>query len=222
MIKAVFFDLDETLVDATGVHEVATRQAFKHFGFDYDEIKKMSPHHVSRGKKVVENIKVRVTAAQISERDLPFDKLIAYRESVFINLISKHATLLPGAKEALMYCKEHKAIVAIVSSGSSLYINTVITKYDLSNLIDYTVSGDDVTKGKPDPESYEKAFSQLYDKTIVKDECLIVEDSEAGILAGQGAHIPTLLVNKKAPTMKNIQSNHAILSLQDFKVIIHL
>jgi mannitol-1-/sugar-/sorbitol-6-phosphatase len=46
------------------------------------------------------------------------------------------------------------------------------------------ISGDDVTKGKPDPEGFLKAASHL---GVRPERCIVVEDSPTGILAGRRA-----------------------------------
>ena len=56
-----------------------------------------------------------------------------------------------------------------------------------SKLIDYLeffLSNQDVTKGKPDPEMYNVAISRL---ALIPDECLIVEDNQNGIRAAKAA-----------------------------------
>src|SRR5439155_43796 len=43
MLKGVFFDLDETLIDADGRHREASRRAFAAFGMDWDEALRRKP-----------------------------------------------------------------------------------------------------------------------------------------------------------------------------------
>jgi beta-phosphoglucomutase len=58
----------------------------------------------------------------------------------------------------------------------------VIKHLGIAELFDVTVFGDDVTNNKPDPECYETAAKLLGAKP---EECLIFEDSEAGITAAE-------------------------------------
>ena len=58
----------------------------------------------------------------------------------------------------------------------------------LSSYLDFFLSNQDVIKGKPDPEIYNKAINKL---GLQPNECLIVEDNQNGIKAAlaSGAHL---------------------------------
>ncbi len=55
------------------------------------------------------------------------------------------------------------------------------------------VCGEDVVRGKPDPEGYETAARRL---RVAPERCLVVEDAEAGIRAGIAAGAHTLVVGR--------------------------
>ena len=54
--------------------------------------------------------------------------------------------------------------------------------------MEFYVSNEDVTKGKPDPEMYTKAIEKM---NLLPENCLILEDNENGILAAKasGGHL---------------------------------
>lgn len=99
MIRAAFFDLDETLINAEYAHKIATEKAFATFGYDYSEIRKKSPGYTSMGKRVYDNLKARRDGAGISEVDIPMDKLQEVREKLFLPLMKEEIVLLEGARK---------------------------------------------------------------------------------------------------------------------------
>ena len=64
----------------------------------------------------------------------------------------------------------------------------MMEKSGLIGYLEFILSNQDVSKGKPDPEMYNKAISRL---GLVPEECLIVEDNPNGLKAayGSGAHV---------------------------------
>jgi mannitol-1-/sugar-/sorbitol-6-phosphatase len=53
------------------------------------------------------------------------------------------------------------------------------------------ITADDVTVGKPGPEPYERACSEL---AVPADECLVIEDARAGVTAGKSAGMTVFAV----------------------------
>lgn len=188
MFKAVFFDLDETLIEAIYCHSEANKRVFKKFNIDYEEMKNKTKSIDFLGMRIVDILKKRRDVMGVKEEQLPIRKLAAEREKIFLNLVKKKATLLPGAKEALTYVKSKNKVLGVSSSGTRKYITIVLKKFNLLKFVDFIVGGEDVVKGKPNPECYLKSYS-LASKIIPlkKEECLVVEDSPNGIIAAKKA-----------------------------------
>jgi len=71
----------------------------------------------------------------------------------------------------------------------------MMQKAGLKKYLDYMVSNEDVSIGKPDPEMYVKAMSYL---GVEPHECLIVEDNENGIKAARASGGHLLIVKEVA------------------------
>lgn len=198
MIRAVFFDLDDTLVDAMDCHRQANVESFAKFGLDYDEAKRKSKEFIPLGRKVVDVIKVRKDALNVSEEKLPLKKLVRVREEIFLKLLESKVRLLPGAVHALEQARKNVRIVAIVSSGIREYINRVLNQFNLAKYVDFIIGAEDAVKGKPNPECYEKAYELIpKELKIKKYECLVVEDSVNGVKAGKAAGMKVIFVPSK-------------------------
>lgn len=218
MIKAVFFDLDETLVDVYSCHSFAFKQAFDLFNLDYQQAKKLSSNYESLGRRINEILSVRKKALNISEQTLPLNELATVREKYFLNCIKKKAKLFPGARQAVTQAKELTQAVAIVSSGTHKFINLCLTQFKLKSYIDYIVGEQDVTRGKPYPDAYLKAFNLLpQNLKINKSECLVVEDSVNGVKAAQAAGLKVVFVPSKY-TKGTIKADWQLSSLTQFNL----
>lgn len=188
MIKAVFFDLDETLIKAMDCHLEANDLVFKKFTLDYAEIEKRTKSIDFLGMRMVDILKAMRDSMNVTESQLPIKTLTTEREKIFLKLIQNKAQLLPGAKDALEYVKSKGKILDVSSSGTRKYIKTALNKFNLYNLVDFIVGEEDVNKGKPNPECYLKSYS-LASKMIPlkKEECLVVEDSPNGVISAHKA-----------------------------------
>lgn len=82
---------------------------------------------------------------------------------------------MPGAIDAVKLSKQKGRIVAIISSGTRKYINLALEIFDLKQYVDYIVGGEDVERGKPYPDVYQKAYSFLPDKSIKKQNALLLK-----------------------------------------------
>lgn len=198
-IRAVFFDLDETLIDARSCHLEANRLTFEDFGLDYARARAIAGDFV--GMRLVDSLAARRDALGVREADLPVQRLMERREAHYLRLLPETGTLLSGAKEAVLDVRQRGLIPAVVSSSTLRVIREVFNLFGLANVPAFVVAGDEVARGKPHPESYELAFDRLAAVGDVgKHEVLVVEDSASGVRAGQSAGLPVCLVPYDPPS----------------------
>ena len=81
---------------------------------------------------------------------------------------------------ALSKLKSEGYGLALASNSVRVTIDMMMEKAELQKYLDFTLSNQDVTKSKPDPEIYIKAISRF---GLKPEECLIVEDNQNGIKA---------------------------------------
>lgn len=215
MFKALFFDLDETLIAVMKYHLKAQRLIFEKFNIDYNEVKKRTEKYDFLGRLLVDILKIQKDSMQVTEKQLPLAKLTKEREKIFLSLVEKKASLLPGAKHVLKYFKKQNKIIAISSSGTRKYINLVIDKFNLKRFVDFIVGEEDVSVGKPDPQIYLVAYQKARKiAPIKKDECLVFEDSPNGVIAAKSAGLKVCYIpffNKH----KNIKADYYLKNLKE-------
>jgi len=91
--------------------------------------------------------------------------------------------------------------IAVCSNSIRQTIDLMMEKAGLASYIDFIVSNEDVTEGKPQPEIYERAVNYF---RFQASECLVVEDNEKGIKAARAAGTHVLEVQNVAQT--NLQN----------------
>jgi sugar-phosphatase len=170
---AILFDMDGTLVDSTQcVEGIMGRWAHKH-NLDRDLVVQLS-----HGRRTIDC--VREVAPHLNTEEEA--KAIDAEELV----TQEGLTEVPGAQRLLSKLKPRQW--AIVTSASRA-LATFRLQYLGLPLPEVLISGDDVAKGKPDPEGYLKAASRL---GVLPDRCVVVEDAPIGILAGRRAGMSIL------------------------------
>lgn len=98
--------------------------------------------------------------------------------------------LYPDALEVLNYFKDTNKKTALITSSKQENIDPLLEKYDIRHLFDVTITRFDVENQKPHPESIEKALILL---DGIKDEAIIIGDSDKDVLAGINSGIDSIL-----------------------------
>jgi beta-phosphoglucomutase len=88
-------------------------------------------------------------------------------------------------REAVRHAAE-RVPVAVVSGAARAEIEPVLQAADIADAIAAVVPADDVERGKPDPEGYERALA-LLDGGLVAKDVVVFEDTEAGVAAAKAA-----------------------------------
>ena len=124
---------------------------------------------------------------------LPKEKeaLADRKNSYYVEYIKKLTpeAILPGVMDNLEALK--KAGVKVAVGSSSKNTSMILSKIGLSDYFDVVVDGNQIKNSKPDPEVFLKASELLQ---IAPENCMVVEDSDAGILAAKKAGMISLAV----------------------------
>jgi len=124
--------------------------------------------------------------------DVEYDKIRAKRIELMDAFVEKEGvTLKPGIHELLTYLKTQGIKTAIATSSpverTMLYLSSV----GLQHSFDEIVSGYMVEKGKPEPDIFLYAAKKL---AAEPGQCIVLEDSPAGILAAYRAGCKPVMV----------------------------
>ena len=104
--------------------------------------------------------------------------------------LSAGAPVLPGALELLRDLKANNVPTALVSASPRVLVDSVLENVS-EHTFSFSLSADDVTNPKPDPEAYLKAADKF--QVNIKN-CLILEDSQTGVKAATASGAFTIAV----------------------------
>lgn len=171
-IKTALFDFDGVVVDTEPIYDIFWNEAGKRYGLGIDNF-----------------------AAVIKGTTLPYimDKYFSDRSEEFRQMVVKESTeyestmplpAMPGSMEFLHMLKDKGVQIGLVTSSDDTKVARAFKLHHLENLFDTVVTADRITKGKPNPMCYLLAANDL---GVSPADCLVFEDSFAGIQAGTDA-----------------------------------
>ena len=182
--SAVFFDMDGTLVDSEtlteptvialcgelGIHDVDI-DCTQFFGHSWLEIERRLVNYYPQidGKT-----------------DIP-----ARMQELFHELLrDKQPPLIPGSRETLIAISKRLPVAIVTSSGRESAAET-IRRMDIADHVSFYAGFEDYENCKPEPDGYLKAAEELQ---VDPENCLVFEDSVAGIQAAKNAGMAVVAV----------------------------
>lgn len=133
------------------------------------------------------------------------------KESLFIELYKPHIALIPGLTVLLNDALAKGIPMAVATSAPRMNVEFIFRELGLRKYFPVVVDEEMVTRGKPDPEIYLKAAKALNRQP---EECLVFEDSLAGVQAGLAAGMPVIAV---ATTHKAYEFSEVEKVIKDFR-----
>jgi len=179
--KAVYWDMDGTLIDSEPLHEQSLVAALRSVGVEPP---------VDLHARVVGQA-ARPVYEVLREQfglGLEFDDWINLKYNHYM----RHAPgLLPreGAMEIFRDLKASGVIQAIVSNSDRMVVDVNLRAVGLHEPAMKTISRNDVRNGKPDPEPYLRA---AWLTGIDPADTVVMEDSVTGAIAGVAAGMRTI------------------------------
>lgn len=194
-MKAVIFDVDGTLLDTERIYMQAWKDAAAELGYEIAD-------ELLRKTRAI-NVK---EAARIFETEIgngfSYDKTRVVRVRIAEEIIQRESPILkPGVTELLAFLQEKRIRLSVASSTHLKGTKEHLSESGILEPFEVVVGGDMVTKGKPNPDIFLKAAELLH---LAPEECLVVEDSPAGIRAAHAAGMKAVLVPDQAAITQEI------------------
>ncbi len=123
----------------------------------------------------------------------------------------------PGARALLEYFRSHDVKTALASSSSRERILGNLRQTDMEDLFDVIVSGQEVARGKPEPDIFLAAAEKL---GCPPEECYVFEDSVNGVRAGMAAGCAAVMVPDLVPPPEGLAVHRVCASLTEAKTLI--
>ncbi|EGG0462166.1 HAD family phosphatase [Campylobacter lari] len=187
-IKAILFDMDGVLIEAKDWHYEALNKALRLFGMEISRIE-----HLTAFDGLPTKDKLKMLSL---EKGLPMGLhgfINELKQQYTMDLVYSLCKPRFHHEYALSKLKESGYKIAVCSNSIRNTIEVMMQKASLDVYLDFYISNEDVEKGKPDPEMYNKAIEKM---NLHPKECMIIEDNENGIKAARASGANVMIVEE--------------------------
>lgn len=186
MIKGIIFDLDGVLVSTDEMHYQAWKRLADELGItEFTKEDNRRQRGVSRMASLEVVLEKSDKVYSMEEKISLADRKNNYYLELLENM--DDSAVLEGVKEVLQELRSRNLLLAVGSASKNA--PAILEKTGLMPYLDKVSCGLDTTKSKPDPEVFLVAAKKL---ELTPEECLVVEDSLAGIEAAQAGNMHSL------------------------------
>jgi HAD superfamily hydrolase (TIGR01509 family) len=208
MEYGLIFDMDGVLVNSNPFHKIAWGNFLIEKGYPFtdelfDTIISGRTGNTSLGMIMGEEIPEKLISGYLKEIDQEFQQIFgATEESVHF----------PGLFEFLDAIKSNGIKRALATSAPTGNVSQAIDKLGLQNYFHVIIDKNDVTRGKPDPEVYLTTLARL---GVSKANCLVFEDSKAGVQAALAAGLRVIGISS-SHTEEELLEEGVTMVIKDF------
>lgn len=187
VVKGVLFDLDGVICDTAHYHYLAWKKLANHLGGDIDEGFNESLKGISRE----ESLKLILEKLNQELDEEEFAKMTKMKNIWYLEMLEQlsPADILPGINEFIEELKQKGVKIAIASASQNAPF--ILEKIKLDHLIDTIADPRQVKNNKPAPDIFLLAAKQI---NLKPEECIGVEDSQAGINALNAGSIKSIAI----------------------------
>ncbi len=201
MLKAIIFDMDGVIIDSHPIHRSAWRRFLASVG---REVSDSDLDFVLDGRKkedILRHFLGGLSDAEVIEYGHRKEEL--FREEAL------ELKAVEGLDEFLAKLRQSGLLLAIASSASKSRVKYVLDRLHLASYFHAIITGDDVPKGKPDPEIFRRAADSL---GCAYSDVLVIEDAVSGVLAAKSAGMRCLGVasNGRGAALAKAGADHVV------------
>ena len=204
-VAGVIFDLDGVLIDSADAHLESWRVLAQKRGKTISEACFLSTF--GRSNADIIPILFPEEATPEGLRKIAEEKEAAYRD-----LVRGQLPVVPVAVELVRCCHAAGLKLAIGSSTPPENISLALGEMRVSDCLLAAVSGDDVRRGKPDPETFLTAADRL---GLAPAACVVIEDAPAGVEAALRAGMRVAAVATTHPAEELAEAHCVRASVAD-------
>jgi beta-phosphoglucomutase-like phosphatase (HAD superfamily) len=211
-IKAVIYDMDGVIIDSEPLWREALIHCFNKVGFDFSQDK----CRVTQGMRLIE-----VVQYWYAQQPWEGKTIEAVEQDILTKvtaLIAEKGIAMEGVAESIQFFKAKGYKIALASSSASSLINVVLDKLNIRNEFEVVNSAEFLALGKPHPEVFIKTAKEL---NVAAINCLVIEDSFHGVLAGKAAVMQVIAIpeEKYYNDPRFSIANYNLKSLTELKTI---
>jgi HAD superfamily hydrolase (TIGR01509 family) len=179
VFEAVTFDLDGVLADSEPWWNEIDLELLAEQGVNY----KGEYHRDVLGVSNTVAVEFYKKAFNIPT---PVEALMWRRGEIAAAFFADRIGLFPCAETTLNELRKMQLRLGLATSSLSASARPFLERTGIDHFFDVIVTGEEVQRGKPDPDIYLQTARRL---GVPPDRCLAIEDALAGVAAAKGAHM---------------------------------
>jgi len=195
---ALIFDMDGLLLDTEGVYKRSWTTAAAEFGFTLTE-------------KLYQEL-IGITVADAEQRlvaafgpEFPLAKFQSTAKSGYESIIaSEGIPLKSGVREMLDWAASQNLPCGVGTSTVTEEARERLAHHGILDRFTIVIGGDQVSKGKPDPEIFLKVAASL---PVAPERAVVFEDAHSGVRAACAGGIPVILIPDLLPATPEIAAS---------------
>lgn len=200
MIKAVFFDLDGTLVDSMPAHEQAWTTVLGELGIQLTKLYVQ----LHEGEKADDTFRRLLREHGLNYSDAQMHALLERKRALY--RAAAPSGLIPEARALVQACAARGLMCAIVTGSVRSNLNGVVPPEDV-RLFRHIITADDYARGKPAPDPYLLAVEK---SGLSAPECLALENAPLGIQSARAAGVLTVAITTTLPARYLSNAHHVV------------
>lgn len=185
MIKAVIYDMDGVIINSEPLWREALIASFNQVGFDFSQDK----CRITQGMRLIEVVEYWYAEQPwVGKSIIDVEQMILQKVT---ELILEKGVAMQGVNESINFFKTKGYRIALASSSATSLIDAVLNKLAIKSSFEIINSAENLEFGKPHPEIFIKTAQQL---DVKPKNCLVIEDSFHGVLAGKAALMKVIAI----------------------------
>jgi len=170
--------MDGVIIDSEPLHFESDRMVMREFGVE------LTDEELNRYVGVA-NPQMWAELKDKYNINLTIDELLERQHANKLKLLKEiQLETISGIDELILDLQKKGIAIALASSSSREFIELVLEKLGITECFQVIVSGDEVEKGKPEPDIFLKAAELL---KVAPENCIVLEDAEHGVNAAKKA-----------------------------------
>jgi beta-phosphoglucomutase len=185
----VIFDIDGVLLDSYKLHYECWRAVAEKDSVALSE-KQFDSLFGRRGNEIVR---------EIWGEELPAEQVVSIhreKQALYRERLQGNFPEMDGAIQLIDGLVAEGLVLGIGSSAPPANVELSLRGLDRTNSFKAVVSGDEVTRGKPDPQVFLLAAQRM---EVEPSSCAVIEDAPAGIAAALAAGMTAIALTGTAP-----------------------
>jgi beta-phosphoglucomutase len=206
--KAFILDLNGTMIDDMQYHAKAWYAILNdelQAGLSMEEVKKQM---YGKNEEVLQRIFEKNYFTDEEMRALSLEKETRYQK-----IYAPHLKLVKGLTDFLEQCKQHNILLAMGTAAIPFNIDFTLDTLHIRHYFSVIVSADDVSRSKPDPETFIKAALQLH---VDFKECIVFEDAPKGVEAAMNAGMKSVVITTMHSEKEFARYNNILFFIKDY------